>query len=64
MSHLTNEEINTLENKAFRLEREQFRWRLFRDKVKSFLEMSDTFGGNTDAEIQTLKDELESIKYY
>lgn len=61
---MTSEEINTLENKVFRLECEQMKWREFRKKVESFLEMSDTFGGNTNAEVQELKDELESIKYY
>lgn len=61
---MTPEEINTLENKVFRLECEQMKWRQFRSKVESFLEMGDTFGGNTESEVQELKNELESIKYY
>jgi len=61
---MTAEEINTLENKVFRLECEQMKWREFRKKVESFLEMSDTFGCNTNAEVQELREELESIKYY
>jgi len=52
------------ENKLFRLECEQLKWRTFRDKVESFLEMQSTFGKNTLTEIKELKDELESIKYY
>jgi len=61
---MTAEEINTLENKVFRLECEQLKWRTFRDKVESFLEMQSTFGENTLTEIKELKNELESIKYY
>lgn len=61
---MTPEEINELENKVFRLECEQMKWRMFRKKVESFLEMGDTFGCNTEAEVQELKQELESIKYY
>lgn len=61
---MTPEKINTLENKVFRLECEQLKWRNFRSKVESFVEMHDTFGGNTLEEWQELKQELESIKYY
>lgn len=61
---MTPEEINTLENKVFRLECEQMKWRQFRDRVESFIEMRDTFGNNTRMEIELLRKELESIKYY
>lgn len=61
---MTPEEINTLENRVFRLECEQMKWRQFRDKIESLIQMYDTFGFNTDAEWQELKQELESIKYY
>lgn len=61
---MTPEEINTLENKVFRLECEQMKWREFGRKVESFVTMYDTFGFNTDEEINELKQELESIKYY
>ena len=64
MSHLTKNEINTLENKAFRLECEVFMWRKFRKEVEDFLTMQSTFGSNTPEEIENLKKELESIKYY
>lgn len=61
---MTANEINTLENKAFRLECEIVQWRLFRDEVKSFLEMKSTFGSNTEQEIEKLKEAIEKIKYY
>ena len=61
---MTTQEINTLENKVFRLECEQMKWREFRKKVESFMENKDTFGFNLPREYQELKDELESIKYY
>ncbi len=64
MSHLTDNEINTLENKVFRLEGEIYRWRRFRKEVDDFLTMQSTFGKNTPEEIESLKRELESIKYY
>lgn len=61
---MTPAEINTLENKAFRLECEILKWRMFRDEVKKFIESKDTFGNNTEEEWTKLKKELESIKYY
>lgn len=61
---MTPEEINTLENKVFRLECEQMKWRRFREKVESFVQMHDVFGFNTQEEKEELKKELESIKYY
>lgn len=61
---MTANEINTLENKAFRLECEVVQWRLFRDEVESFLEMNSTFGSNTEQEIEKLKEAIEKIKYY
>ena len=64
MSHLTDEEINTLENRVFRLECEKMDWRMFRDEVKTFLEMRTTFGFNTDEEVEKLRKVLESIKYH
>lgn len=60
---MTSNEINTLENKVFRLECEQFRWRLFRNQVEQFLVSQRTFGDNTPQEIEKLKEELEKIKY-
>ena len=64
IENMTTEEINALENKVFRLECEQLKWRKFRKVVESFLEMSDTFGGNTESEVKEIREELESIKYY
>jgi len=64
MSHLTENEINTLENRAFRLQCEISRFQDFRKKVEEFLMMQSTFGSNTPEEIEELKIELESIKYY
>ena len=61
---MTSEEINTLENKVFRFECEKIAWRRFRTIVEKVVEMQTTFGKNTEEEIQTLKNELESIKYY
>jgi hypothetical protein len=61
---MTKEEINTLENKVFRLECEKTKWRMFRDKVEAFIQMNDTFGDNTNKEYKDLKKELEEIKYY
>jgi len=60
---MTPQEINTLENKAFRLECEILTWRRFRTEVESFIQMSNTFGTNTDAEYKVLEQELEKIKY-
>lgn len=60
---MTPEEINTLENKVFRLECEQFAWRRFRTLVEEFIEIKDITGYNTGSEWQELKKELESIKY-
>ena len=64
MSHLTDREINTLENRVFRLECEKMDWRMFRDEVETFLEMRTTFGFNTDEEVEKLRKALESIKYH
>lgn len=61
---MTTAEINTLENKAFRLECEILRWRMFRTEVEQFLEMKNTFGENTPEEYDKLKNEIEKIKYY
>lgn len=61
---MTADEINTLENKVFRLECEKTRWRMFRDKVEAFVQMKDTFGDNTSKEYEALKKELEEIRYY
>ncbi len=60
---MTAQEINTLENKAFRLECEILNWRMFRDRIESFLEMKTTFGSNSEKEYDVLKEELEKIKY-
>lgn len=61
---MTPEEINTLENKVFRLECEVLRLSLFKAKVAAFIQMHDITGKNTEEEWQELKQELESIKYY
>ena len=61
---MTANEINTLENKAFRLECEILQWRMFRNEVERFLEMNSTFGFNTEREFNKLKEEVEKIKYY
>ena len=61
---MTPNEINTLENKAFRLECEQMQWRMFRDEVERFLSSKSTFGNNTEKEYSKLQEELEKIKYY
>ena len=60
---MTAKEINTLENKAFRLECEILQWRRFRKEVEQFMEMHTTTGYNTQQEIDKLKEELEKIKY-
>jgi len=62
METLENE-INTLENRVFRLECEKFYWRQFRDLVKSIYTMQKTFGTISDDEMKKLGDKLESIKY-
>lgn len=59
----TENEINTLENKVFRLECEKMDWRQFRDLVESVYTMQSTFGTISDDEMTRLKDKLESIKY-
>lgn len=64
MSHLTDNEINTLENRIFRYECERDRWRDFREKVENFMTMRDTFGNNTPEEVKEIKRFLEEIKYY
>ena len=61
---MTDAEINTLENKAFRLECEILKWRMFQDEVEKFIEMKTTFGKNTEKEYENLKTEIEKIKYY
>ena len=53
---MTSNEINTLENKAFRLECEQMQWRMFRDEVEEFLSSKSTFGNNTEKEYEKLKE--------
>lgn len=60
----TRNEINTLENKVFRLECEIIKWRMFRKEVENFVSNKVTFGNNTEEEWESLKKELESIKYY
>ena len=60
---MTAQEINTLENKAFRLECEILNWRMFRDRIESFLEMKTAFGSNSEKEYDALKEEVEKIKY-
>jgi len=56
-------EINTLENRLFRLECEKMEWRKFRDAVESFIEMKTTFGTNSIREYKELKDETTKIMY-
>lgn len=63
MITLTENEINTLENRVFRLECEKSDWRKFRDLVESIYKMQKTFGTVSDGEMDKLRDELESIKY-
>jgi len=63
MSHLTDNEINTLENKAFRQECEILQWRLYRKEVEEFLENKTTFGYNSEKEYAKLKKATEEIKY-
>jgi len=60
---MTSHEINTLENKAFRLECEILQWRLYRKEVESFLEMKMMTGNNTEEEYAKLKIITEEIKY-
>lgn len=62
MTSLENE-INTLENKVFRLECEKMDWRQFRDLVESVYTMQSTFGTVSESEMEKLRDKLESIKY-
>jgi hypothetical protein len=61
---LKNDEINTLQNKVFRLECEQMKWRNFRTMVESVVIMQTTFGTVNEKEMENLKKELESIRYY
>ena len=56
-------EINTLENRVFRLECEKSDWRQFRDLVESVMTMQSTFGTISETETNLLKEKLESIKY-
>jgi len=60
---MTANEINTLENKAFRLECEIMQWRRYRKEVKGFLENKNTFGRNTKEEFEALKKATEEIRY-
>jgi len=60
---MTPQEINTLANKAFRLECEILTWRRFRTEVELYMENKGTFGSNTEKEYLALKEELEKIKY-
>jgi hypothetical protein len=60
---MTDNEINTLENKAFRLECEILQWRLYRKEVESFLDSISTFGTNTPEELERLKKVTEEIRY-
>ena len=60
---MTKNEINTLENRFFRLECEKLEWRKFRTLVEFFVENHTTFGTNTDVEWNELKEELDKIKY-
>jgi len=53
-----------LQNRAFRLECEKVAWRMFRDKVESFLEAKTMFSNNTQKEHAKLREELEKIKYH
>lgn len=64
MITLTANEINTLENKSFRLECEVYKWRMFRNSVQHFIEWKELFGDVNDEKWEELKKELESIKYY
>lgn len=63
MITLTENEINTLENRVFRLECEKSDWRQFRDLVESVYTMQTTFGTISDTEMEKLGKKLESIKY-
>ena len=56
-------EINTLENRVFRLECEKIEWRLFRNLVENVVTMQSTFGTISEFEMDMLKTKLESIKY-
>lgn len=57
-------EINTLENRLFRLECEKMDWIRFRDMVEAYIQMKSMFGFNTTEETEALKQSLETIKYY
>jgi hypothetical protein len=62
MKDLLNQ-INTLENKVFRLECEQLKWREFRTLVETIDTMQSTFGTVSEKESAELRKTLESIKY-
>lgn len=64
MITMTENEINTLENKAFRLECETFKWKMFRNAVSHFVEWKETIGEVSPEKWEELKKELEIIKYY
>lgn len=61
---LTKKEIYALENKAFRLECEVYKWRMFRNSVQHVIECKDTIGEVSPEKWEELKKEIESIKYY
>ena len=63
MSHLTDNDINTLENRVFRFECEKLEWRQFRTLVENIMTMQSTFGTISETETKLLRDKLESIKY-
>lgn len=62
METLENE-INTLENRVFRLECEKMDWRNFRSLVETIFTMQQTFGTVSENEMELLREKLESIKY-
>jgi uncharacterized protein YpuA (DUF1002 family) len=60
---LTDNEINTLENRVFRLECERSDWRKFRDLIEATITMQSMFGSISESETKKILDQLESIKY-
>ena len=62
MEELENE-INTLENRVFRLECEKLEWRRFRDAVGDVVTMKTLFGNVSESKFKQLSEKLESIKY-
>lgn len=63
MEDILLNEINTLENRVFRLQCEIQDWRAFRDLVKEVMTMQSTFGTISETETAKLNERLESIKY-